>query len=81
MALRNILQEGDPTLTKPSREVTAFDERLHTLLDDMRETLFAANGVGLAAPRWASYVGWPWCWIWGGRVRRKRKNSKSSSSS
>jgi peptide deformylase len=51
MALRNILQEGDPTLTKTSREVTAFDERLHTLLDDMRETLFAANGVGLAAPQ------------------------------
>ena len=51
MALRNIIQEGDPTLTKPAREVTAFDERLHQLLDDMWETLFDANGVGLAAPQ------------------------------
>lgn len=51
MALRNILQEGEPTLTKKSREVTAFDDRLHELLDDMRETLMDANGVGLAAPQ------------------------------
>jgi len=51
MALRNILEKGDPTLEKPSREVTAFDDRLHTLLDDMRETLFVANGIGLAAPQ------------------------------
>ncbi|MCL2367862.1 MAG: peptide deformylase [Oscillospiraceae bacterium] len=51
MALRNILKQGDPTLTKLSREVTAFDQRLHTLLDDMRDTLHAANGVGLAAPQ------------------------------
>ena len=51
MATRDILTQDDPTLTKPSREVTAFDDRLHTLLDDMRETLFQANGVGLAAPQ------------------------------
>ena len=51
MALRNILQKGDQTLTKFSRDVTDFDHRLHTLLDDMRETLFSANGVGLAAPQ------------------------------
>ena len=30
-----------------------FNARLHTLLDDMAETMAAANGVGLAAPRWA----------------------------
>ena len=51
MAIRNILQEGDPTLTKPAREVTAFDDRLHILLDDMRDTLELANGIGLAAPQ------------------------------
>lgn len=51
MAIRNILTDNDPTLRKISREVTEFDERLHTLLDDMRETMDAANGVGLAAPQ------------------------------
>ena len=51
MALRNILQEGDPTLTQSCREVTTFDDRLHTLIDDMWETLDLANGVGLAAPQ------------------------------
>lgn len=51
MALRTILKEGDPTLTKVSREVTVFDDRLHTLLDDMKDTLDDANGVGLAAPQ------------------------------
>ncbi|MGE4485055.1 MAG: peptide deformylase [Oscillospiraceae bacterium] len=51
MALRNILREGDPTLNKKCREVTVFNERLWTLLDDMRETLLGANGVGLAAPQ------------------------------
>lgn len=51
MAIRNILTDNDPTLRKKSREVTAFDARLHTLLDDMRETMVAANGVGLAAPQ------------------------------
>ncbi len=51
MAIRNILTDNDPTLRKKSRDVTAFDERLHTLLDDMRETMEAANGVGLAAPQ------------------------------
>ncbi|MCL2588718.1 MAG: peptide deformylase [Oscillospiraceae bacterium] len=51
MAIRNILKDGDPTLNKQSREVTVFDERLHTLLDDMWETLELANGVGLAAPQ------------------------------
>lgn len=51
MALRNILHKGDPTLNKKCREITKFDERLWTLLDDMRETLDKANGVGLAAPQ------------------------------
>ena len=51
MALRKILTQGDPTLSKVSRPVTNFDERLHILLDDMRETLARANGMGLAAPQ------------------------------
>ena len=51
MALRNILTKEDPALYKKSRPVTNFDDRLHVLLDDMRETLLSANGVGLAAPQ------------------------------
>ena len=51
MALRKILTEGDPTLYKKSRPVERFDERLHILLDDMKETLADANGAGLAAPQ------------------------------
>ena len=51
MALRTIVKEGDPVLTKRCRPVTSFDERLHTLLDDMTETLLDAGGVGLAAPQ------------------------------
>ena len=51
MALRTIRIDGDSALLKKSRTVTDFNERLHTLLDDMRETLMEANGVGLAAPQ------------------------------
>lgn len=53
MALRNIVKKEDeePRLRKHSREVTAFDDRLHILLDDMAETLMESNGVGLAAPQ------------------------------
>ena len=51
MALRNILTKEQPLLYKKSRQVTDFNPRLHQLLDDMRETLLQANGVGLAAPQ------------------------------
>ncbi len=51
MAKRNIIQLPDELLRKKCREVTAFDDRLATLLDDMKETLIAADGVGLAAPQ------------------------------
>ncbi len=51
MALRTILTQGEPTLEKHCRPVTDFNERLHILLDDMRETLAQASGVGLAAPQ------------------------------
>ena len=49
MALRNIVKIGDPILNKKSRRVEKFDERLSMLIDDMLETLYKENGVGLAA--------------------------------
>lgn len=49
MALRNIVKLGDPILYKKSRVVEKFDERLATLIDDMKETMYNGNGVGLAA--------------------------------
>ena len=51
MALRKVLLDGDETLRKISREVTKFDDRLQTLIDDMFETMYANNGIGLAAPQ------------------------------
>lgn len=51
MGLRKILTTTDPALHKVCKPVTAFDEKLHKLLDDMRQTLLDANGVGLAAPQ------------------------------
>ena len=51
MALRTIVLQGDRCLTKACRPVTAFNGRLHQLLDDMAETLAEANGAGLAAPQ------------------------------
>ena len=49
MAILNILKDTDPTLRKTSREVTEITPRILTLLDDMKETMRAANGCGLAA--------------------------------
>lgn len=49
MALRGIIKYGDPILRRTSRPVEKFDDRLFTLLDDMKETLVKAEGVGLAA--------------------------------
>ena len=51
MGLRKILTDKDPALHKVCRPVEKFDGRLHKLLDDMKETLVDANGVGLAAPQ------------------------------
>ena len=51
MAIRNIVKQGDSCLEKVCRPVTEFNARLHMLLDDMRETLAAADGAGLAAPQ------------------------------
>lgn len=51
MALRKIIEVGDPCLAKVCRPVTAFNSRLHALLDDMTETLAEVGGAGLAAPQ------------------------------
>lgn len=49
MALRNIRVDDDPILRKNSRKVETFDQRLSMLIDDMFDTMYDANGVGLAA--------------------------------
>ena len=51
MALRKILTDAEPALHKTCKPVVNFDQRLHGLLDDMRETLVDSCGVGLAAPQ------------------------------
>lgn len=51
MAIRNIVKLGDDTLRKISRTQLTFDEKLHMILDDMAETMYKAEGVGLAAPQ------------------------------
>lgn len=51
MAIRNIVREGNPLLRKKSRPVEVFDEKLSVLIDDMFETMYEADGVGLAAPQ------------------------------
>ena len=49
MGIRNIVKVGDDILRKKSRAVERFDEKLHRLLDDMAQTMYKAEGVGLAA--------------------------------
>ncbi|HHZ00259.1 MAG TPA: peptide deformylase [Sedimentibacter sp.] len=51
MALRNLRYEGDEILRKKSREVPLVDDRIRILMDDMVETMYANDGVGLAAPQ------------------------------
>ena len=51
MAIRNVVQVGDDVLRKKCFEVTAFDEKLADLLDDMKETVRKEEGAGLAAPQ------------------------------
>ena len=51
MAKRNIVKIGDDVLRKICRTQLTFDERLHQTLDDMKETMYDAEGVGLAAPQ------------------------------
>lgn len=51
MAIRKIVELGDPVLRKKSRRVDKFDKREWMLLKDMAETMYDAEGVGLAAPQ------------------------------
>lgn len=51
MAIRNIVKHGDDILRKVCRTQMTFDGKLATILDDMAETMYAADGVGLAAPQ------------------------------
>ena len=51
MAVRNIVKDGDEVLRKVCRPVEKFDEKLSGLIEDMLETMYKANGVGLAAPQ------------------------------
>jgi peptide deformylase len=51
MALRQIRYDGDDILRKTCKEVKVMNERTRTLIDDMFDTMYEANGVGLAAPQ------------------------------
>ena len=51
MAIRNVVQVGDEVLRQRCAEVEAFDEKLWTLLDDMKDTVKKEEGAGLAAPQ------------------------------
>lgn len=51
MAIRNIREDGDEVLRKVCKPVTKMTERLSQLIDDMFDTMYEANGVGLAAPQ------------------------------
>lgn len=51
MAIRTIVKHPDPVLREKAKEVTKFNANLHKLLDDMADTMYDADGVGLAAPQ------------------------------
>jgi peptide deformylase len=51
MAIRMIVQHPDPVLRERAKEVTKFNANLHKLLDDLADTMYDAQGVGLAAPQ------------------------------
>ena len=51
MALRTVRTDGDPVLGKKCKEVKSMTPRLKTLVEDMMETMYEENGVGLAAPQ------------------------------
>ena len=51
MAIRNIREMGDEVLGKVCKEVTQMTPRTRELIEDMLETMYEANGVGLAAPQ------------------------------
>lgn len=51
MSLRNVRRLGDELLRKKSRKIEVIDDRILDLLDDLAETMYAREGVGLAAPQ------------------------------
>ena len=51
MAVRKIVKMGDDLLRKKCKQVTVFDHKLAELLDDMKETMYEFDGMGLAAPQ------------------------------
>ncbi len=51
MAIRNVVQSGDPILKKQAKPVNNFDENLWELLDDMYQTMKANHGAGIAGPQ------------------------------
>ncbi len=51
MSSRKIVEMGDPVLRQKCRPVTVINKKIKRLLDNMKETMYAANGVGLAAPQ------------------------------
>ena len=51
MAIRKLRYEGDATLNKKAKEVKEITPRIKELIDDMLDTMYEANGVGLAAPQ------------------------------
>jgi peptide deformylase len=51
MAIRLIVKDPDPVLREVSKSVTKFNANIHKLLNDMADTMYDANGVGLAAPQ------------------------------
>jgi len=51
MSIREIITDPHPTLRRRAKKITHFDSELHTLIDDMTETMQNAPGVGLAAPQ------------------------------
>lgn len=51
MALREVRTQGDPILNKISKPVEELSDRLKTLIDDMLDTMYDSQGVGLAAPQ------------------------------
>ena len=51
MAIRNVITEPDEVLRKTARPVEKFDEKLSQLIDDMFDTMYQKDGVGLAAPQ------------------------------
>lgn len=51
MSIRKILKYGDPVLRQKSKEITKISKKIQILAEDMLDTMYANNGVGLAAPQ------------------------------